>query len=85
MRDFIKKALTRKISVKDARDEPLQLEIPPNQKLVYGMYFAVASLAALTALETTYMLVFQSFNNEIFAAITLIIGTLLGAFYGQRS
>jgi len=85
MRDIIKKALTRRIAVKDARNEPIELEITPNQKLVYGIYFAIVSLITLTILEATYMLVFHSFNNEIFAAITLIIGTILGAFFTQRS
>jgi len=85
MKNFIKKALTRRLAVKGPRDEQLQLEVPPDQKLLYGMYFAVVSLIVLTTLETTYMLVFHSFNTEIFAAITLIIGTIFGAFFGQRS
>jgi len=85
MRDFIKKALTKRVAVKDPRNEPLQLEIPPNQTLLYGIYFALAALITLTLLETTYMLVMHSFNNEILAGIMLIIGTILGAFFGQRS
>ena len=87
MKNIIKRALTRKTAraaVKDPRNE-IQLEIPPSLKLLYGIYFAVASLIALTILETTYMLVFQSFSNEIFAGIMLIIGTIIGAFFGQRS
>jgi len=89
MKNPIKKALTRKTAltaVKDPRNQTqLELEIPPSQKLLYGIYFATVALIILTILETTYMIVFHSFNNEIFAAITLIIGTILGVFYTQKS
>jgi len=70
MRDFIKHALTKTVQIRTARG---------------GMYFALLALVMLTALETTYMIVFQTFNNEIFAAMMLVVGTILGAFYGQKS
>jgi len=85
MRGFIKRALTKTIQVRTARGDTQQLDIPPDKKLLYGMYFALAALIMLTALETTYMIVFQTFNNEIFAAMMLVVGTILGAFYGQKS
>jgi len=85
MRGFIKRALTKTIQIRTARGDTQQLDIPPDKKLLYGMYFAVVALAMLTALETTYMIVFQTFNNEIFAAMMLVVGTILGAFYGQKS
>jgi len=85
MRGFIKRALTKTIQIRTARGDTQELELPPDKKLLYGMYFAVVALAMLTALETTYMIVFQTFNNEIFAAMMLVVGTILGAFYGQKS
>jgi len=85
MKNIIKKALTKTIQIRTARGETQQLEISPDQKLVYGIYFATAALITLTILETTYILVFHSFNNEILAAITLIIGTILGTFFSQKS
>lgn len=85
MKDFVNKALTKTITVKGPRGRIQQVEIPPNQKLVYGMYFAVAALICLTVLEATYIVVVRSFSSEIFAAITLVIGTLLGAFFGQKA
>jgi len=84
MRGFIKRALTKTIQIRTARGDTQELELPPDKKLLYGMYFAVVALAMLTALETTYMIVFQTFNNEIFAAMMLVVGTILGAFYGQK-
>jgi len=85
MRGFIKRALTKTIQIRTAQGNTQQLEIPPDKKLLYGMYFAIIALTMLTALETTYMIVFQTFNNEIFAAMMLVVGTILGAFYGQKS
>jgi len=85
MKDYIKKALTKTIQIRTTRGETQQLELTPNTKLLYGMYFAVTALITLTILETTYMIVFHNFNNEIFAAMMLVVGTILGAFYGQKS
>jgi len=85
MRDFIKQALTKTIQIRTAQGDTQQLELAPDKKILYGMYFALAALIMLTALETTYMIVFQTFNNEIFAAMMLVVGTILGAFYGTKS
>lgn len=85
MRDPVRKALTKTISVKGDRKNAKQIQIAPSDRLVYGMYFAIASLISLTVLEATYMYVLRDFSNEIFAAITLVIGTILGAFFGQRA
>lgn len=84
MRDLIRKALTRRISVKGPRGKRARyVEVEPSDRLVYSMYFAIAALIALTLLEATYILVLRSFSTDIFAAITLVIGTILGAFFGQ--
>jgi hypothetical protein len=85
MRDFIKRALTKTIQIRTAQGNTQQIDIPPDKKLLYGMYFALLALIMLTALETTYMIIFQTFNNEIFSAMMLVVGTILGAFYGQKS
>ena len=85
MRDFIKQALTKTIQIRTAQGDTQQLELAPDKKILYGMYFALAALIMLTALETTYMIVFQTFNSEIFAAMMLVVGTILGAFYGTKS
>jgi len=60
------------------------VEEPPSQKLLYGMYFAFAALFTLTLLEAVYMLVVKAFSTEIFSAISLVIGTILGAFFTQK-
>jgi len=58
--------------------------VEPSDSLVYGLYFAITALISLTILEATYILVLHSFSTEIFASITLVIGTILGVFFGQR-
>jgi hypothetical protein len=85
MSSWIKKALTRRISVKHPRSKRRwQIEVEPSTGLVYSMYFAITALISLTLLEAMYILVLRSFSTEIFSAITLLIGTILGAFFGKR-
>jgi len=75
----------RRVIVKNARGKPKLIEVPPSQKLLYGMYFAFSALIALTALEAIYILVVKAFSSEIFSAISLVIGTILGAFFSQKT
>jgi len=84
MRDPVKKALTRTVQVKGPRGRIQQVEVPPSKRLIYGVWFAVVSLIALTTLEATYILVLRNFSNEIFSAITGLVGTVLGIFLGQK-
>jgi hypothetical protein len=85
MSNWIRKALTRRITVKVGRRQHIkEIEVEPSKRLVYGMYFAIIALISLTILEATYILVLRSFSTEIFAAISLLVGTILGAFFGQK-
>lgn len=86
MRDFIKRALTRRISVRGSRRGILrEIEVEPSEKLVHGMYFAISALISLTALEAIYMVVLHTFSSEIFSAITGLIGTILGVLLGSKT
>ena len=80
MRNAIRRALTKTVRV-----EKREIQLPPSEKLVYGVYFAIVALICLTALEAVYMIMLRSFSSEIFAAITLIIGTILGVFFQTGS
>jgi uncharacterized membrane protein YjjP (DUF1212 family) len=77
MSGWIRKALTRRISIKVARKQRL-IEVPPSERLVYSMYFAIASIFGLVALEIAHMAFLGSWNSEIFAAISGLIGTIIG-------
>ena len=80
MTDPIKRALTRR---KVQRGRVVSEE--PNEKLVYGVWFAVAMVVCLTALEMVHLAVMHVWNSEVFAAITGLSGTVLGVFVGQKT
>jgi hypothetical protein len=85
MRNVIKEALVRRVRVKGSRGQVRYVEEPPSQKLLYGIYFAFAALTALTILEAIHLIVMKTFSSEIFSAISLVIGTILGAFFSQKT
>jgi len=84
MKERISKLLTKKVLVKTG-EKLKRVEVPPSQTLVYGVLATTAALILLTALEIAHMAFLGKFNAEIFATITLIVGTLLGTFFGQRA
>jgi len=85
LRTAIRKALTKTEIRQVGRGKKLErIELPPNERLVYGLYFAFLALTALTILEALHILFLHSFSNEIFSAITTIIGTIFGVFISQR-
>jgi len=84
MKERISKLLTKKVLLKS--DEKIKrVEIPPSQTLVYGVLTATVTLVLLTVLEIAHMSFLGKFNGEIFATITLVVGTLLGTFFGQKA
>lgn len=83
MRNWIRRGLTKVTVVQGKRAR--RVEIPPSERLVYGVYFALAALIGLVALEMAHMALLGSWNSELFAAITLVIGTILGAFFGVKA
>jgi hypothetical protein len=56
----------------------------PSERLVYGISFAIVALLSLTTLEAVHIVYIRSFSSEIFAAISMVVGTILGAFFGQK-
>ena len=80
---LIKKALTRRVSVKRGRGQQI-LEVTPSERLVYGVKFAMAMVICLSALEVAHMAFLGSWSSEIFAAITGLIGTVSGILVSQH-
>jgi hypothetical protein len=76
MADWITKALTRRVR---------QREIPPDERLVYGVKFAVAMTLILSALEVAHLAFLGRWNSEVFAAITGLIGTVSGILIAQKT
>lgn len=84
MKGLIRRALTRKISVKRGRGFQT-LELPPSETLVLAVKFAIAMVLCLCGLEVAYMIVLGSWSSEIFAAITGLSGTVSGVLITHRA
>lgn len=85
MRKMIQRALRKTVWIQKGRKGQKQVQIQPNENLVYGVGFAIAALAGLIVLEIAYMAFFRAWNAEIFAAITGLIGTITGIFISQKA
>ena len=85
MTDWIKKALTKTIQRKGSRGKTEVIVVQPNEKLVYGVKFAIGMTVCLSALEIAHMAFLGTWNSEVFAAITGLIGTVSGVLIGQHA
>ena len=88
MTDFVKKALTRRITDKTALQEnaeALAQEVPPSERLVLGTKFAITFTFSLTAIEIANLALLGTWNSEVFAAITGLAGTIMGILISQKS
>jgi hypothetical protein len=79
--DWIKRALTRKTADKTAAEE----EVAPSERLVLGVKFAIALTFSFTALEIAHLALLGTWNNEVFAAITGLAGTITGILISQKT
>jgi len=61
-----------------------RVELPPSERLVYGLCFSLVALLCLVLLEALHILFLGSFSSEVFAAITGVIGTISGVFLTSR-
>lgn len=85
MKDWVKKALTRRVHKRGPRGRDQLEVIEPNEKLVLGVKFAIGMTLCLSALEIAHMVFLGTWNSEIFSVITGLSGTILGVFFGQKA
>lgn len=85
MTDWIRKALTKTIQRKGSRRKEQIIVVQPNEKLVYGVKFAIGMTVCLSALEVAHMAFLGGWNSEVFAAITGLIGTISGILISQKT
>lgn len=86
MRNPLRKILKRTVWVQRARENKLQpVEVPPSQRVVYAVVFAIAAVVALTVLEVAHMAFLGAWNTEIFAGIMSVVSFILGVFIGQKA
>lgn len=86
LKEKIRNAFTKTVLVQEgARKKLKRVEVPPSEKLVLGLCFAIAALIGLVILEVAHMAFLGNWNSEIFAAVTALIGTITGIFISQRA
>ena len=85
MKNWIKKALTRKINHKGPRGKQQATTVPPSQNLLYAVYFSLGLVTCLTILEVVHLIVLGKWNNEIFTVIAGLIGNITGIFLTQKT
>jgi hypothetical protein len=86
MTDWIRKALTKTVQRKGSRGKKTEIIIvQPNEKLVYAVKFAIGMTVCLSALEIAHMAFLGTWNSEVFAGITGLIGTVSGILIGQKA
>jgi len=81
MPDWVKRVLTRRVQSKGKK----VIVLEPNEKLVYAVKFALGMTACLSALEVAHMAFLGSWNSEIFAGISGLIGTVTGIILAQKA
>ena len=80
MSDWIKRALARK---RIQRGRVIVEE--PNERLVWGVKFAIGMTACLSGLQVAHLLVLGSWSGEIFSTITGLVGTISGVLIGSHA
>lgn len=84
MRSLIKKASKRKVAREGAQGKQQIIVIPPSERLVLGVKFAMGMIGCLSAIEIAHMAFLGSWSNEVFACISGLIGTVSGVLIGQQ-
>jgi hypothetical protein len=86
MTDWVRKALTKTVQRKGSRGKKTEIiVVQPNEKLVYAVKFAIGMTVCLSALEIAHMAFLGTWNSEVFAGITGLIGTVSGVLIGQHA
>jgi hypothetical protein len=89
--DWVKQALTKKCRVTDktalqgAQALAAVEEVPPSERLVLGVKFAIALTVSFTAIEIAHLALLHTWNSEVFAAITGLSGTITGILISQKT
>lgn len=83
MTDWVKRALTRRTADRTVVNE--FAEVPPSERLVLGVKFAITLTFSLTALEIAHLALLGTWNSEVFAAIMGMTGTITGVLISQKT
>jgi len=83
---WITKLLTRKIIKLEGKRRTLRVEDEePEEKLVILTEFAIVTIIVLSAVEIVHIIVLKELNENVFYAITGLIGTVTGIIIGRKT
>ena len=83
---WIRRLLTKTVPIQRGSLKKLEhVELPPSERLVLFLQLSIVALICLTIIEALHILVLRSFNWEVFAAITGLIGTITGVFVSKKA
>ena len=86
MKEWITKALTKTIWIRHGKRRELKLSRePPSERLILIMEFSIAAIIGLTIIEVVHIVVLGSWNAEVFAALSGLIGTVTGIVIGAKT
>jgi len=86
LKEWITKALTKTVWTRHGKRRELKLSRePPSERLIMITEFSIAAIAALTIIEVVHIVVLGSWNNEVFVAISGVIGTVTGIVIGSKA
>lgn len=92
MADWVRRALSRKtkkqsVSSSAARSKSKKQDVvvvEADERLVYVVNFGIGMTICLTAVEIAHLVILKSWSSEVFAAITVLSGTVMGIFVGAK-
>jgi len=85
LRAWIRRALTRARWVQGPHVKKLvRLEEPPPERLVLAVQFCVVAVAGLFAVQVACIVFLKTWNGEVFAAITGLVGVVTGVLLGRE-
>jgi hypothetical protein len=85
MVDWVRRALTRQFEYRSVKGKRENVQVPPNETLVYGVKFAIGTTVCLSGIEIASMAFLHTWNSEVFSAISGLIGLVVGIFISHRA
>lgn len=88
LKRWIRKSLTRTVYHETRRGRAKKIEKfeeTPSERLVYGLYISIIMLVLFTTLQIVHIFVLGTWNDNIWTAITGLVGTITGMFLGAKA
>ena len=85
MLDWLRTRLTkRRMRPADEARRVRMEEEPPSDRFVLVIALMIVFFAGLVALEVVHMLILGTWSDVVFNGVMLVVGTIVGAIWGQR-